>query len=127
MPILKAGVLYFGLVFGAGFVLGTIRTLWVVPGVGARMAELMETPVMLVGTIVTARWMVLRLAVAVHALRSIGDGVHRARPPAGRGIRARALTSGSVDQRVSRYARPSVGNGLLCDACGVCHHAASGG
>jgi hypothetical protein len=27
MPILKAGVLYFGLVFGVGFVLGTIRTL----------------------------------------------------------------------------------------------------
>jgi hypothetical protein len=31
MPILKAGVLYFALVFGAGFVLGTIRTLWIVP------------------------------------------------------------------------------------------------
>ena len=63
MPILKAGVLYFGLVFGVGFVLGTIRTLWVVPRVGARMSEPMETPVMLVVTIVTARWMVLRLDV----------------------------------------------------------------
>ena len=31
LPILKAGVLYFVLVFGAGFVLGTIRTLWIVP------------------------------------------------------------------------------------------------
>jgi len=31
MPILKTGVLYFELVFGAGFVLGTIRTLWIVP------------------------------------------------------------------------------------------------
>jgi hypothetical protein len=28
--ILKAGVLYFALVLVAGFVLGTIRTLWVV-------------------------------------------------------------------------------------------------
>ena len=63
MPILKAGVLYFTLVFGAGFVLGTIRTLWVVPHVGARTAELMETPLMLVVTIVAARWTVLRLAV----------------------------------------------------------------
>ena len=31
MLILKAGLVYFALVFGAGFVLGTIRTLWIVP------------------------------------------------------------------------------------------------
>ena len=74
MPILKAGVLYFGLVFGAGFVLGTIRTLWVVPRVGARMAELMETPVMLVVTIVTARWMVLRLDVPSTPSARMGMG-----------------------------------------------------
>ena len=29
MQILKAGTLYFALVFGAGFLLGTIRVLWV--------------------------------------------------------------------------------------------------
>jgi hypothetical protein len=63
MPILKAGVLYFALVFGAGFVLGTIRTLWIVPRVGTRTDELMETPLMLVVTIVAARWTVLRLAL----------------------------------------------------------------
>ena len=74
MPILKAGVLYFGLVFGVGFVLGTIRTLWVVPRVGTRMAELMETPVMLVVTIVTARWMVLRLAVPSTPSARLGMG-----------------------------------------------------
>src|SRR2546428_221806 len=49
--MLRAGVLYFALVFGAGFVLGTIRTLWIVPRLSARMAELMETPIMLVITI----------------------------------------------------------------------------
>jgi len=49
--------------FGAGFVLGTIRTLWVVQRVGTRKAELMETPIMLVVTIVAARWTVLRLSV----------------------------------------------------------------
>jgi hypothetical protein len=63
MQILKAGVLYFALVFGAGFVLGTVRTLWIVPRVGTRMAELMETPIMLVVTIVAARWIVLRRTV----------------------------------------------------------------
>lgn len=63
MQNLEAGVLYFALVFGAGFVLGTIRTLWVVPRVGTRTAELMEAPIMLVVTILVARWIVLRLAV----------------------------------------------------------------
>jgi hypothetical protein len=64
MQVMKAGVLYFALVFGAGFVLGTVRTLWVVPRVGTRKAELMETPIMLVVTIVAARWTVLRLSVS---------------------------------------------------------------
>jgi len=63
MQILKAGVLYFAFVFGAGFVLGTIRTLWVVPRVGTRTAELMEMPIMLAVTILAARWTVLRLSV----------------------------------------------------------------
>jgi hypothetical protein len=48
MQILKAGVLYFALVFGTGFVLGPIRILWVVPRFGARIAELMEAPIMIV-------------------------------------------------------------------------------
>ena len=57
-----AGILYFALVFGASFVLGTIRTLWVVPR-GTRTAELMEVPIMLAVTIVAARWRVLHLLV----------------------------------------------------------------
>ncbi len=63
MQVVKAGALYFALVFGAGFVLGTIRTLWVVPRFGTRKAELMEMPIMLIVTIVAARWTVLRLSV----------------------------------------------------------------
>ncbi len=63
MQILKAGVLYFAFVFGAGFVLGAVRTLWVVPHVGTRTAELMETPIMLAVTIVVARWTVQHLAI----------------------------------------------------------------
>ena len=69
MRTLKAGALYFALVFGAGFVLGTIRTVWVVPRVGTRMAELMEMPIMLAVTILAARWTVLHQAVP-HALSS---------------------------------------------------------
>ena len=74
MQILRAGVLYFVLVFGAGFVLGIVRTLWVVPRVGTRTAELMETPVMLVVTVLAARWIVLRLAVPHFLSARLGMG-----------------------------------------------------
>jgi hypothetical protein len=74
MQILKAGVLYFALVFGAGFVLGTIRTLWIVPRFGTRIAELMEMPVMLVVTIVAAWWIVRRLAVPSTPFTRVGMG-----------------------------------------------------
>ncbi len=64
MQAVKAGVLYFAIVFAVGFALGIIRTMWVVPRVGARKAELMEMPIMLTVTIVAARWTVLRLSVS---------------------------------------------------------------
>jgi len=64
MHVLKAGVLYFALVFGAGVVLGPVRILWIVPRFSTRMAELMETPIMLVVIIASARWIVRRLAVS---------------------------------------------------------------
>ena len=63
MQILKAGLFYFALVFGAGFLLGPIRLRWGVPRFGTRMAELMETPIMFVVVVVAARWIVRRLAV----------------------------------------------------------------
>jgi hypothetical protein len=74
MQILKAGALYFAIVFGAGFVLGIIRTLWAVPRFGTRMAELMETPIMFVVTILAARWTVRRVAVPPKPLSRLGMG-----------------------------------------------------
>lgn len=74
MQILKAGVLYFALVFGAGFPLGAIRTLWVVPRVGTRKSELMEMPIMLVITLVAARWTVLHLGLPSAASVRLGVG-----------------------------------------------------
>ncbi len=75
MQILKAGVLYFALVFGAGFVLGPIRILWLVPRFGTRIAELMEAPIMLVVVIFAARWTVRRLAVPSTPLKRLGAGL----------------------------------------------------
>jgi len=54
MQVVKAGVVYFALVFAVGFVLGAIRTLWAVPRVGTRTAELMEMPIMFAVTILAA-------------------------------------------------------------------------
>lgn len=43
---LKLAISYFVIVFTAGFALGVIRTLWLVPALGERNAELLELPVM---------------------------------------------------------------------------------
>ena len=72
---LKSGALYFALVFGAGFVLGTVRVLWAVPRFGERVAELMEAPVMLGVTILAARWVVRRLALPRAAAARLGMGL----------------------------------------------------
>jgi len=74
MQILKAGLLYFIIVFGASFVLGSIRTLWIVPRLGTRIAELMETPIMFVVIVVAARWIIRRLAVPSVPSRRLGMG-----------------------------------------------------
>lgn len=54
--VVKAGAIYFALVFASAFVLRTIRVLWLVPTVGTRAAELLEMPLMLAVVIVAARW-----------------------------------------------------------------------
>lgn len=62
MRPVRAGLVYFLLVFGAGFVFGVLRTVFVVPRVGAPTAELLETPLMLVAIWFAARWLTPRLA-----------------------------------------------------------------
>ena len=74
METLKAGVLYFVLVFAAGFVLGTIRTLWVVPRLGVRAAELAEAPIMFGVSILAARWVVRHVQVSPLRSRRLAMG-----------------------------------------------------
>lgn len=54
--LLKPAAIYFAVVFAAGFLLGTIRILLIVPRIGVRAAELIETPVMLLVSAFVARW-----------------------------------------------------------------------
>ena len=72
--VAKAALLYFGCVFGAGFVLGAIRAVWVAPRLGKRPAELMESPLMLAVTILAARWIVARRDVPASAPAHLAVG-----------------------------------------------------
>jgi hypothetical protein len=58
--ILRLSLLYFGLVFGAGFLLGVVRVLLLEPRFGTRVSELLEMPVMLLVIWVAAGWLTRR-------------------------------------------------------------------
>jgi hypothetical protein len=57
MSLLRSSAVYFAIVFGAGFVFGTVRVVWLVPAVGVRAAELSELPLMLAVVFVAADWL----------------------------------------------------------------------
>jgi hypothetical protein len=57
------------MVFGAGFVLGPIRVLWIEPRLGTRTAELIEMPLMLIVLILSARWTVRRFQLITVSAR----------------------------------------------------------
>jgi len=65
---IKPSLLYVGIVFGIGFLLGTIRVIFLVPLIGEQWAELLEMPFMLVAITYTAKYLVHK-----HPLLSIRD------------------------------------------------------
>lgn len=71
---IKAGMTYFMLVFGAGFVLGSVRVLLLVPRLGERAAELIEMPFMFVVVLVSARFIIKRFSLPANALPCLGAG-----------------------------------------------------
>jgi hypothetical protein len=102
MNRLKASLLYFAIVMGAGFLLGMFRVPVLVPRLGERYAELLEMPVMLVVIVFAARYVVgryslppkvgLRLQVGLGALAlSVGAEL----------LLATALQSQSIAQYIA--------------------------
>jgi hypothetical protein len=100
MQTLKPGIVYFLLVFGTGFVLGTVRVLLIVPYVGHRTAELLEMPLMLIATVLAARWITRRFPDAHdHAARLAIGGIALGLMLAGElavGIGLRGMTPAEV-------------------------------
>src|SRR5689334_5724370 len=81
MKILRAALTYFAVVFGAAFLLGTIRVLWVVPRLSgtfgshaARYAELVELPILVVVMMFVARWVIRRFVLPQATGRRLSVG-----------------------------------------------------
>jgi hypothetical protein len=125
MRIVEAGVLYFALVFEAGFMLGAIRTLWVVPSLGSRTAELLEAshvrghnrgraldcaPISDASPVFQPRW----------------HGLHCAGAHAAGGIYAGPLAPRLLHPPISRQPRSRGGDRLLHDACAIRCYATPG-
>lgn len=74
--VLLGGIVYFLIVFGVGFLLGVVRTLWLVPRLGVRWAELVEIPTMLLVIYLAARWTSDSLGLVVHSrMVRLGTGL----------------------------------------------------
>lgn len=56
VQVLRGAAIYFGVVFGIGFVLGPFRVLLLEPRVGDRAAQLIEAPVMAAAILLAGRW-----------------------------------------------------------------------
>jgi hypothetical protein len=74
MQTLKAGAIYFLLVFAVGWVLGPIRELWLVPHLGRTIGSLLEAPLMVIAMILAAGWVLrgLNVTYALNARLAVG-------------------------------------------------------
>jgi hypothetical protein len=71
---LVAGITYFVIVFGVGFLLGPLRVLILEPRIGATLAVLIETPILIVTMVLAARFLIARLNLAHATVQRIAMG-----------------------------------------------------
>ena len=64
MNWLRAAIAYWAVVFALGFVLGTIRVLWLAPQVGLMAATALELPVMLAASWLVSGGLMRRFGIA---------------------------------------------------------------
>jgi len=74
METARAGAVYFGLVFLAGFALGAVRTIVVAPRLGETLAVLLEAPLMLTVSWFVASWCVGYFKVPAAPLARLAMG-----------------------------------------------------
>lgn len=65
-PAVTAGVMYFWLVFAAGFLLGLLRVMFIAPAVGEAAAVALELPIMLTVSWFVCKSLIGRLHVPAH-------------------------------------------------------------
>jgi hypothetical protein len=71
----KPALIYFAIVFCAGFALGPIRILWLIPRTSVRTAELLEMPIMIMATLLSARWVARRYRIPLASSLRLGIGL----------------------------------------------------
>ena len=74
LSTIRAGLLYFAMVLGTGFLLGVIRVSLVVPCLGERWAELAEMPIMAAAIFCAAGYILRRFPEIQHHNRSLIAG-----------------------------------------------------
>ena len=107
MKIASAAILYCLAVFGAGFVLGPIRVLWLEPRLGVVAATICEAPFLLLAMIAAAYWIprVTRIGASIGAMLAMGIGA-LALQQAADFVVGTALRGISATEQLSRLASP---------------------